>query len=116
VSALAGVVSALTGPRLGGIFLAFPAILLARLTLVASEEGVRQAYNARSAALGTVGLLGFAIVAAATVTRWPVWLALTAACASWAIVALGGHLITRLGLGDDELPAADPSAGQPPGR
>jgi hypothetical protein len=43
VSALAGVVSALAGPRIGGMFLAFPAILLASLTLVAKEDGPRQA-------------------------------------------------------------------------
>jgi hypothetical protein len=35
VSALAGIVAALAGPRVGGLFLAFPAILLASLTLVA---------------------------------------------------------------------------------
>ena len=39
VSFLAGVVSTIWGPHLGGVFLAFPAILLASLTIVAKEEG-----------------------------------------------------------------------------
>lgn len=104
VSALAGVVSALAGPRIGGIFLAFPAILLASLTLVAKEDGARQARNdARGAVLGTLGLLAFAIVVAATVTRWPLWAALAVASVTWTVVALGGYFIARrLGFGGDE--------------
>jgi len=104
VSALAGVVSALAGPRVGGIFLAFPAILLASLTLVAQEEGVRQARNeARGATYGTLGLVVFAVAVAVLVGRTPVWVALTAAGAAWTIVALGGYFIARrLGAGNDE--------------
>ena len=72
VSAVAGVVSEIAGPRVGGVFLAFPAILLASLTLVAKEEGVKQARDdARGAAFGTIGLLAFAVVVASAATRWP---------------------------------------------
>jgi hypothetical protein len=42
VSAVASVIAAVAGPRAGGVFLAFPAILLASLTLVAKEEGRAQ--------------------------------------------------------------------------
>jgi hypothetical protein len=106
VSALAGVVSVLAGPRIGGMFLAFPAILMASLTLVAKEDGARQARNdARGAALGTLGLLAFAVVVGVTVTRWPLWAALVAAGAGWTVVALGGYLVARLvGFGGDESP------------
>ncbi|SDZ16994.1 hypothetical protein SAMN05444365_106132 [Micromonospora pattaloongensis] len=106
VSGLAGAVSALTVPRLGGVFLAFPAILLASLTLRSRDEGVRPGHNTHGAAAGALGLFAFAVVAAATLTRWPVWLAMTAASASWVIVGLGGDLIvTRRGLGKGEPPA-----------
>jgi uncharacterized protein DUF3147 len=65
VSVLAGVGAALFGPRVGGVFLAFPAILLASLTLIAEEDGLRQARDdARGAAAGTAGLLVFALVVA----------------------------------------------------
>jgi uncharacterized membrane protein (GlpM family) len=108
VSALAGLVSAFAGPRVGGLFLAFPAILLASLTLVAKEEGLRQARNdARGAVLGTLGLIGFAVVAAVTLTRWTLWAALGAASIAWTIVALGGYPIAhRIGVGGDESPDA----------
>jgi uncharacterized membrane protein (GlpM family) len=104
VSGLAGVVAALAGPLIGGIFLAFPAILLASLTLIAEEDGVRQARDdARGATLGTAGLLVFALVLVATATRWPLWAALTAAAAAWTIVSLGLYAVARAtGHGDDE--------------
>ena len=89
VSALAGVVSVLAGPRAGGLFLAFPAILLASVTLVAKEEGERQAgQDVGGATFGALGLIGFAVVVAVTVTVWPLWLSLTIATASWAALSL----------------------------
>ena len=104
VSALAGVVSALAGPRVGGVFLAFPAILLASLTLVAQEEGVRQARNeAHGATLGTLGLIAFALVATWLVGAVPVGVALVAAAVAWAVVAIGCYAIARrAGAGGDE--------------
>ncbi len=112
VSALAGIVAALAGPRVGGLFLAFPAILLASLTLVAKGDGIRQARDdARGAGIGTLGLLAFALVLVATVPRWPLWLALPAAVAAWTVVAVGGYGVARLlGYGTDE-PHADPPGG-----
>ncbi|MFB9907784.1 DUF3147 family protein [Allokutzneria oryzae] len=108
VSVLAGVVTALWGPRLGGVFLAFPAILLASLTLVAKEAGIRQARNdARGATYGTLGLIVFALVLVVTAGLWPLWLTFVAATTAWAVVALGTYLLARLaGAGGDE-PAAD---------
>ncbi|MEU8176430.1 DUF3147 family protein [Microbispora hainanensis] len=98
VSALAGVVSVLAGPRAGGLFLAFPAILLASVTLVAKEEGVRQAgQDVGGATFGALGLIGFAVVAALTVTVWPLWLSLTIATLSWAALSLALYAtVTRL--------------------
>jgi hypothetical protein len=104
VSALAGAVSVLAGPTIGGMFLAFPAISLASLTLVAKEDGVPQARNdARGAGLGTLGLLAFAVVIAVTITRWPLWAAFTAAIMVWALFAIGAYLLARmLRAGGDE--------------
>jgi len=107
VSALAGMVAALAGPWIGGIFLAFPAILLASLTLVAREEGERQSRNeARGATFGTLGLVVFAIIIAVLVRWIPVWAALSLAILAWTLVALAAYFVARrLGQGGDE-PAA----------
>ncbi|GII42485.1 DUF3147 family protein [Planotetraspora phitsanulokensis] len=97
ISTLAGVVSLVAGPAPGGVFLAFPAILLASLTLVARREGPRLAYaEARGSVFGTLGLIGFAVVVAATAVHWPVWAALTAATVIWAVFGLGSYLLSRV--------------------
>jgi uncharacterized membrane protein (GlpM family) len=94
VSALAAVVAKTAGPVVGGLFLAFPAILLASLTLVAKQEGGHRAReDARGAALGALGLIGFALVVWGTTPRWPVWLTLTAATLAWAAVSGVAYLI-----------------------
>lgn len=88
VSLLAAVVSKLFGPFIGGVFLAFPAILLASLTLRAKEEGLRSARDdARGAALGTIGLLAFALTAAVLLRHHSAWLALAVATAAWTVVS-----------------------------
>lgn len=104
VSLLAAVVSALFGSFVGGVFLAFPAILLASLTLVAEEEGLRPARDdARGAALGTLGLWAFAVVATVLLRHHSAWLALGAATAAWVVVSLAAYAITRAaGFGGDE--------------
>jgi uncharacterized membrane protein (GlpM family) len=94
VSALAAVVAKVWGPAAGGLFLAFPAILLASLTLVAKEEGAHRAReDARGAALGALGLIGFGIVVWGTTPRWPVWVTLLAATIAWAAVSGMAYLI-----------------------
>lgn len=122
VSALAAAFSSVWGPRLGGVFLAFPAILLAALTLVAKEEGLRAARDdARGAAVGSVGMLAFAIVCSLSAQRYGGLAALAAATVAWALVSVGGYLLVRrMGLGSDERLSspADPApvtAGTPRG-
>src|SRR5205807_418029 len=52
-SVTAGVVSLVSGSRISGVLLAFPAILAASLTLIADEESKREAReDARGAVLG----------------------------------------------------------------
>lgn len=106
---LTGVIAAVWGPVVGGVFLAFPAIMPATVTLVAKNErekkeraglsGARRgrevaALEAMGAALGSVGLMAFAAVI------WlllPVstWLGFLAACTAWTVVALFMWFIRR---------------------
>jgi uncharacterized membrane protein (GlpM family) len=96
VSALAGAVSTEAGPRLGGLFLAFPAVILASLTLIGEREGLRQARDdAHGAVFGTIGMIAFAASAAFLLGRWPTWVALVVATADWAVVGLGSYLLSR---------------------
>lgn len=103
-SALAAVVSTLAGPTVGGVFLAFPAILLASLTLVADEEGRSKARDdARGAAAGALGLVAFAATGGALFTReFPV-LVFVEASLAWTVVGIGAYLVARrAGHGADE--------------
>jgi uncharacterized membrane protein (GlpM family) len=93
-SAVAGSLSILFSPIVGGVFLAFPAILAASLTLIAEEEDRKEAReDARGAAVGAVALAAFAWIGVLLFTEiaWP--LALAAACGGWAVVALGLYLL-----------------------
>jgi uncharacterized membrane protein (GlpM family) len=104
VSLLAAIISTLAGPRIGGLFLAFPAILLATLTLMARKDGLTPARDdARGAGLGTLGLIAFALVAAALLPRWHPAVALVAATLAWAVVSGAAYLAIRLaGVGGDK--------------
>jgi hypothetical protein len=90
ITACAGLVTHRWGPGVGGLFLAFPAILPASLTLVEDHEGRQQAVDdARGGRLGSVGMAVFATVVCVTSQRWPPALVLAAAAAAWLAVAVG---------------------------
>ncbi|GII59480.1 hypothetical protein Pth03_78690 [Planotetraspora thailandica] len=96
VSGLAGVMSTAGGPRLGGLFLAFPAVIIASMTLMARREGLRQARaDAHGAIYGTLGMIAFAVCAVFLIGRLPAWAALVAAAAVWVVVGLGSYLVSR---------------------
>ena len=105
-SAVAGLVARWAGPFVGGALLAFPAILLASLTLVADEDGQAAARDdARGARAGAVGLLFFAAVGASAFTVVPAALAITFAAATWLVVSLGAYGIAwATSHGGDERP------------
>lgn len=90
VCAATGWLGTTYGVVIGGLCLAFPSILPASLTLVKRHDGRRLATDdARGAQLGAVGLLAFALVVAATATRWPAPLVLGAATLAWLGVSAG---------------------------
>jgi hypothetical protein len=77
------------GPRVGGLFLAFPALLPASLTLVKQHDGRRAAaQDARGALVGSVGLATFALVVWRTADWAMPALTLGLALLVWALVSV----------------------------
>ena len=106
---VAGLIAAWFGPVVGGLFLAFPAIFPASVTLV--EKHVRErkekaglagsrrgkeaaALDAVGAALGSFGLAAFAAVVWLTIGRFAAW-ALAPATAAWVAVAVAAWRLRR---------------------
>lgn len=101
---LTGLVGALAGPSIGGLFLALPAIFCASATLVESTERhhkhvaglhgeqrgkMAAALDAAGTALGSVGLLAFAAVfVAMAMVRPQAALAFVAATLAWSITVI----------------------------
>jgi len=84
MTAMTGLIAHAWGPAIGGLFLAFPAILPASLTLVASHEGREiAACEARGAILGAIALAIFAIACALLAPRGSPVLTLAVATAAW---------------------------------
>lgn len=84
VSVVAAIISNSAGARLGGVFLAFPAILPASLTFVQKKEGTSKAdRDAVGAILGGLALLAFAAVGESMFGRHNAVLVLGMALAAW---------------------------------
>ena len=89
VALAASAVGEAFGPRVGGLFLAFPALLPASLTLIKRHDGrSAAAQDARGALLGSVGLTSFAVVVWATVGWRAPWLSLSLPLLAWATVSV----------------------------
>ncbi len=96
VSSVAAVATVVAGPRFGGMFLAFPAILPATLTLLEKKEGLPQAVSdLRGATLGAIGMIGFATIGGSTMLP-AAGLRLLAALAGWALLSAGLYGALRL--------------------
>lgn len=104
ITALAGLVAKQYGPVVGGLLLAFPAIFPASATLIEKHEkqkkekkGLNGALRGRQAAsidaagsaMGSLGLLLFAILIWQFVASHQPWEVLAAAAAAWLMVSLG---------------------------
>ena len=100
ITAAAGIIANKYGPGVGGLFLAFPAIFPASATLLEAHQkekrgpsGSKRAKNlvaldAAGAAYGGVGLLGFALVVWAFITRHGAWWVLPVATIAWLLISL----------------------------
>ena len=90
ISLVAGIIGMKFGPVLGGVWLGFPAILPASLTLIEKKEGKEAAsVDSIGAILGAIAMIAFAIVVSLAATRWGVVPGLVAALAVWLVVAVG---------------------------
>jgi hypothetical protein len=110
IALVAAVAGTVFGPTFGGLFLAFPAVLPATLTLIEKKEGTAKAWaDASGGALGAVGLAAFAFVALRLLPAVP-GLALLLALAAWLVVSAGLYFFFRVSgifVKQDELLAAD---------
>jgi len=101
-TALAGLIAKQFGPVVGGLFLAFPAIFPASATLIESHEKKRKAeigcngtvrgrmaasVDAAGAALGCIGLMGFAAVLWRKLPDHNAYIVIAIATILWAILA-----------------------------
>ena len=103
ITAFAGIIAKKFGPGIGGLFLAFPAIFPASATLIEKhekqkkeKEGLRgtqrgreaASIDAAGAAMGSSGLLVFALLVWQLIPRHSTWMVLMAATAAWLAVSV----------------------------
>jgi len=85
------------GARAGGLFLAFPEIGVAGLSLVEKKEGRSRARdNAHGAIIGAVALAVFAVISAMMLARTNSLLALGLALLGWSGIAATGYALTQI--------------------
>ena len=109
VTVFTGLISSRYGPSVGGLFLALPAIFCASATLIEKHEirrkreagttGERRgqgaaALEAAGAALGALGMLGFAIVFSLTVES-SILVAFIGASLAWLVVSVAAWYVRR---------------------
>ncbi|TMG69865.1 MAG: DUF3147 family protein [Chloroflexi bacterium] len=89
IALVAGIVGMTFGPKAGGLFLAFPAILPASLTLIEEKGGRGEAaVDSEGAMLGAIALVVFAVLVSLTVARWGVVISLALSIVAWAVLAI----------------------------
>ena len=95
VCVAAGLVGSKFGPGVGGLFLAFPAILPASLTLIAkhTRSGRCAGADALGSSLGSVGLIVFAIVVFGLAGRSSAATTLALASCGWLLAAVIGWVV-----------------------
>lgn len=88
ISVIAGIVGLNIGERIGGILLAFPAILPATLTLIDKRQGKERSFHdLQGTVAGAFGLVGFGIVASVTFGHFNVLIVLVLAFLAWTLMA-----------------------------
>lgn len=106
----AGVIAKRFGPAVGGLFLAFPAIFPAGASLIETHEreqkqkagfdGARRgrvaaSIDAAGAAIGCIGLVGFALVLWAVLPRHGSYVAVLLASLAWLVLSVGPWLVRK---------------------
>jgi hypothetical protein len=110
ITATTGIIASLWGPAVGGLFLAFPAILPATATVIEKHERdkkhkhgmhgtqrgrVAASIDAAGAAIGSIGLLAFALVMWRCAESLPSWAVLSFATVVWWGVSVLGWEIRK---------------------
>ena len=103
ITAIAGLIAQKYGAGVGGLFLAFPAIFPAGATLIEKHETEKKqehglhgtergreaaSVDAAGAAMGTIGLLVFALLVWRFLPSHTHWLVLAAATLVWLVVSV----------------------------
>jgi hypothetical protein len=84
------------GPRYGGVFLAFPAVLPAALSMIEKKEGKARAdVDAYGAIIGGLGMVAFALVVHALMPAGAV-LSVAVGWVAWVAAAGAGFYTARL--------------------
>ena len=112
ITVVAGLIAKRFGPAIGGLFLAFPAIFPASATLIEKHEkqkkeerglhGTRRGREAASvdaagSAMGSLGLMIFALIVWQFAPRYNTWMVLMGGTAAWLTVSvLTWHVRKRI--------------------
>lgn len=103
ITAAAGLIAKKYGPSVGGLFLAFPAIFPASVTLIEKHEREKKekaglhgsvrarragAVDAAGAAMGSIGLLLFAILMSRYIPDYRPWVVMVVATGAWTVACL----------------------------
>ena len=97
IALVAGMLGMWLGPKLGGVFLGFPAILPASLTLIQKKDGKQQAaIDSEGAVLGAVAFVAFAIVVAVAIMRLGVVPTVIVGLIVWTMIAVALYAVARI--------------------
>lgn len=97
IALVAGLLGMWFGPKFGGVFLGFPAILPASLTLIQKKDGKEQAaIDSEGAVLGAVAFVAFAIVVALVVVGLGVVPTVIVGLIVWTVIAVALYALARI--------------------
>jgi hypothetical protein len=96
ISFAAGIISIVVNPVAGGMFLAFPAILPATITLIEKREGTDEAVaDTQGSVIGAGGLVFFALTVGLLLPRTDAPVALLAAFVAWLLASFAGYVLVE---------------------
>jgi hypothetical protein len=130
VTAIAGLVAQHYGPVIAGLLLAFPAIFPASATLIEKHEKQKKekkgmsgtvrgrqaaSVDAAGSAMGSLGLLVFAVIIWQFLPAHSAWAVLSAATVAWAVVSVFVWQIRKRGFGRSRGPRVGYHTSRPSG-